>query len=97
MNFRFYTNAVSQASRNFAAGLFIAGLLLIGFGFLVYILRELFAVLFSIVFCVAGLGCGVTAVKIFLAQRKFDKMSSDDGTTGHRKNVQIHIEEDFDA
>jgi len=97
MNFRFYTNAVSQASRNFAAGLFIAGLLLIGFGFLVYILRELFAVLASIVFCVVGLGCGITAVKVFLAQRKFDKMSSDDGETGHRKNVQIHIEEDFDA
>ncbi len=77
--------------------MFIVGMLLIGFGFLVYILRELFAVLFSIVFCVAGLGCGVTAVKIFLAQRKFDKMSSDDSTTGHRKNVQIHTEEDHDV
>ena len=68
MSFRFYTNAVSRASRNFAAGLFIAGLLLIGFGFLVYILRELFAVLASIVFFAAGLGCGITAVKIFLTK-----------------------------
>jgi len=93
MSFRIYKNIFSQASRNFAAGLFITGLLLIGFGFLVYILRDLFAILASIVFFVVGLGCGATAVKIFLAQRKLDKMSSDDGATGYRKNVQIHTEE----
>jgi hypothetical protein len=91
MSFRFYTNAISQASRNFAAGLFITGLLLIGFGFLVYILRDLFAVLASIVFFVAGLGCGITAVKIFWAQHKIDKMNSGD-QQGYRENVQIHIE-----
>ena len=93
MSFRSYTNIFSQASRNFAAGLFIVGLLLIGFGFLVYILRDLFAILASIVFFVVGLFCGITAVKIFLAQRKLDKMNSDDGTTGYRRNVRIHIEE----
>ncbi len=91
MSFRFYTNVISQASRNFAAGLFITGLLLIGFGFLVYILRDLFAVLASIVFFIAGLGCGITAVKIFWAQHKLDKMSSGD-SHGYRQNVQIHIE-----
>ncbi len=92
MSFRFYTNVISQASRNFAAGLFITGLLLVGFGFLVYILRDLFAILFSIIFFVGGLACGVTAVRIFLAQRKLDKMDSDDGTTDYRRNVQIHSE-----
>jgi len=91
MSFRFYTNTISQASRNFAAGLFITGLLLIGFGFLVYILRDLFAVLASIVFFVAGVGCGITAVKIFWAQRKLDKINSGD-SPGYRENVQIHIE-----
>ena len=96
MSFRFYTNAISQASRNFAAGLFITGLLLIGFGFLIYILRDLFAVLFAIVFCVAGVGCGITAVKIFWAQHKLDKINSD-GSQDYRENVQIHIEEHFDA
>jgi hypothetical protein len=96
MSFRFYNNVISQASRNFAAGLFITGLLLIGFGFLIYILRDLFAILFSIVFSVAGLGCGTTAVKIFLAQRKLDKMNSDDGTTEYRRNVQIHNEESYE-
>ncbi len=90
MSFRFYTNTISQASRNFAAGLFIVGLLLIGFGFLVFILRDLFAILFAAVFCIAGVGCGVTAVKIFLFQRKLDQV---DQSEPYRDNVRIHIEE----
>ena len=90
MSFRFYTNAISQASRNFAAGLFIVGLLLIGFGFLVYILRELFAILFAAVFCIAGVGCGMTAIRIFWIQRKLDQI---DSTEPYRKNVRIRIEE----
>lgn len=96
MSFRFYKKAVSQASRNVAAGIFIAGLLLIGFGFLIYVLKEIFAILAAIVFSVAGAGCLITAVKIFLAQRKIDKITSDD-SEAYRKNVQIRIEEDFDA
>jgi len=92
MSFRFYSNVISQASRNFAAGLFVVGLLLVGFGFLVYILRELFAVLAAIVFFVAGAGCAITAVKIFLAQREFDKAASG-GSPPYRENVQVHIEE----
>ena len=92
MSFRFYTNAVSRASKNVAAGIFIVGLLLIGFGFLIYVLKEIFAVLAAIVFSVAGAGCMITAVKIFLAQKKLDKLSSE-GSDGYRENVHIHIEE----
>jgi cobalamin biosynthesis protein CobD/CbiB len=92
MSFRFYTNAISQASKNVAAGIFITGLLLIGFGFLIYILKEIFAILAAIVFSVAGAGCLIIAVKIFLAQRKLDKISSED-SEGYRENVHIHIEE----
>ena len=88
---------ISQASRNLAAGLFITGMLLIGFGFLIYVLKDLFAILFAIIFCVAGLGCGATAVKIFLAQRKLDKMNSDDSVVGYRRNVRIHSEEYNDS
>jgi len=94
MSFRFYTNAISQASRNFAAGLFIVGLLLIGFGFLVYILRDLFAILASIVFFVTGVSCGITAVKIFLMQRRMARRI--DSAETYRENVQIHIEEHRD-
>ncbi len=96
MSFRFYTNAISQASKSVAAGIFITGLLLIGFGFLIYVLKEIFAILAAIVFCAAGTGCLITAVKIYLAQRKLDKINSDD-STGHRENVHIHIEEHYDA
>ena len=92
MSFRFYTNAISQASKSVAAGIFITGLLLIGFGFLIYVLKEIFAILAAIVFCVAGAGCLITAVKIFLAQKKLDKISSE-GNEGYRENVHIHIEE----
>ncbi|MHC4460152.1 MAG: hypothetical protein ACYS6W_00870 [Planctomycetota bacterium] len=96
MSFRFYTNAISQASKNVAAGIFITGLLLIGFGFLIYVLKEIFAILAAIVFSIAGAGCLITAVKIFLVQKKLDKLTSDD-SDAYRKNVQIHTKEDFDA
>jgi len=95
MNFRFYRNAISQASRNIAAGIFITGLVLIGFGVIIIALPEIFAFLAAAVFFVAGLGCGITAVKIFLAQRRIDKIISDD-SEGYRKNVRIHVEEDYD-
>ncbi|MHC4572335.1 MAG: hypothetical protein ACYS0C_09715 [Planctomycetota bacterium] len=96
MSFRFYTNAVSRASRAVAAGIFITGLVLIGFGFLIYILPKFFATLAAVVFFVAGIGCGVTAIKIFLAQRNLDKFNSED-SQNYRKNVHIRIKEDFDV
>ena len=95
MSFRFYTNAISQASRAIAAGIFIIGLLLIGFGIIIIALPEIFAFLAAAVLFIAGIGCGVTAIKIFWAQRKVDKIGSDD-SEAYRKNVQIHIEEYHD-
>lgn len=95
MDFRFYRNAISQASRNIAAGIFITGLVLTGFGVIIIALPEIFAFLAAAVFFVAGLVCWITAVKIFLVQRRIDKITSDD-PEGHRKNVRIHAEEDYD-
>lgn len=92
MSFRFYTNAISQASKSVAAGIFIVGLLLIGFGVIIAALPEIFAYLAAAVFFFAGIGSCVTAVKIFLAQRKLDKITSED-PTDYRENVHIHIEE----
>ena len=99
MNFRFYTNAISQASRKVASGVFIVGLVLIGFGVIILALPEIFAFLAAAVFFIAGLVCAITAVKIFLAQKKLDKINNDnirDDSQGYRKNVQIHIEEYYD-
>lgn len=94
--FRFYTSAVSQASKSIAKGTLTAGLLLVGFGVLILALPELFAMLAAVVFFVIGAGCVGTAIKIFLAQRQLNKINSDD-SQGYRENVQIHIEEDYDA
>lgn len=95
MNFRFYSNAISQASRNVAAGIFIVGLVLIGFGFLIWVLRELFAILFAIMFCAAGIGCAITAVKLFWAIHKMEKQHPDD-LQQYRTNVRIHHEDSCD-
>ena len=91
MSFRFYTNALSQASRAFAAGAFIVGLLLIGFGIIILALPEIFALLAAVVFFIAGIGCAITAIKVFLAQRKLDRLDSDD-SQARRENVHIHVE-----
>ena len=96
MNFRFYTNAISQASRKVASGIFIVGLVLIGFGVVILALPEIFAFLAAAVCFFVGLGCAITAVKIYLAQRSLDKMTQDD-SADYRKNVQIHGEEYYDT
>jgi uncharacterized membrane protein HdeD (DUF308 family) len=95
MNFRFYTNAVSQASKSIASGVLILGLALVGFGILILALPALFAMLAAAVFFIIGAGCVGTAVKIFLVQRHINKINSDD-STGYRENVRIHIEDDYD-
>ena len=95
MVFRYYTNAVSQASRNVAAAILIVGMMLIGFGFMIYLLPKFFATLAAAVFFIAGIGCGITAVKIFWASRKLDRAGSEPQEP-YRENVQIHIEEHND-
>jgi len=92
MSFRLYTNLISQASKNAAMGILTVGLLLIGFGVIILVLPEIFAFLAAAVFFIAGLVCAIIAVKIFLAQRKLDKINSE-GSDDYRTNVRIHIEE----
>ncbi|MCU0916101.1 MAG: hypothetical protein MUC88_16285 [Planctomycetes bacterium] len=88
MPFRFHTTILSRASRSLASGLFVVGLLLIGFGVIIVALPEVFAYLAAMVFFVAGLGCAVTAAKIFLAQRRMNR--HDDDLDVYRENVRIH-------
>lgn len=95
MVFRYYTNAISQASRNVAAAIFIVGMMLIGFGFMIYLLPKFFATLAAAVFFIAGIGCGITAIKIFWASKKLDQANSEPQEP-YRENVQIHIEEHHD-
>jgi hypothetical protein len=94
--FRYYTNAISNASKSIAAGIFVLALILIGFGVLILALPELFAILAAVVFFIAGAGCAGTALKIYLAQRHIDRITRDDSSTDYRENVRIHIEENDD-
>jgi len=80
---------LSQASRTLAASILMVGLLLIGFGMLIMALPELFAFLAAAVFFLAGVACAITALKIFWAQRRFNKQMSHD-SDAYRENVVIH-------
>ena len=95
MNFRFYTNAISQASKGIAKGILTTGLGLVGFGILILVLPALFALLAAAVFFIVGAGCVGTAIKIFLTQRQIDKINSGDAEV-YRENVRIHIEDDYE-
>ncbi|MFA5422861.1 MAG: hypothetical protein WC374_03285 [Phycisphaerae bacterium] len=90
--FHFFTNAITNASKSIAWGIFVFGLFLIGFGVLILALPKVFAMLAAVIFFIAGAGCAGTAIKIYIAQRQIDKITQD-GSNAYRKNVRIHIEE----
>ncbi len=89
MVFHYYTNAISGASRGLTRWLFALAVLLIGFGVLILTFPEVFAFLAALVFFIAGLGVGGTAIKIYLAQRRFEKMNPPESEP-YRENVSIH-------
>ncbi len=88
MAFQFYSNVISQASRRLAGGIFATGLMLIGFGLLIYIMPKFFATLAAIVFFITGIGTCITALKIFSAQRRIDREINNEPTE-YRENVRI--------
>jgi hypothetical protein len=91
MSFQFYSNVISQASRKIASGIFVTGLMLIGFGLLIYLMPKFFATLAAIVFFATGIGTCITALKIFAAQHRINKEANND-SDDYRKNVRIRIE-----
>ena len=91
MSFQFYSNIISQTSRKIASGIFTTGLLLIGFGLLIYLYPKFFATLAAMVFFAVGLGTCITALKIFSAQHQLNKEMSKESNE-YRENVRIRIE-----
>ena len=85
----FQGNPFQQATRGLAKGSLVMGLLLIGFGMLVFVLRDLFAILAAGLFFLAGFSAIGYAIRLFIAQHK---MKDDQG--GYRKNVEIHYHDD---
>jgi len=92
MPFRFYSNALSQASRAVATGILTLGLFLVGFGVVIAAFPEVFAYLAAASFFLAGIGCAVTAGKILWAQRRLNHHTQDPPQP-YRQNVRIHTEE----
>jgi CHASE2 domain-containing sensor protein len=91
MSFQFYSNIISQTSRKIASGIFTTGLLLIGFGLLIYLYPKFFATLAAMVFFAVGLGTCITALKIFATQHRLNKEMSKESNE-YRENVRIRIE-----
>jgi hypothetical protein len=92
MSFQFYSNVISQASRRIAGGIFATGLMLIGFGLLIYLYPKFFATLAAMVFFAVGLGTCITALKIFTAQHRMNKTINNESNE-YRENVRIRIED----
>jgi hypothetical protein len=92
MFFRFSSDSFNQISKGYAKGLFVVGLLLIGFGTLVWLFKEVLALIAAAIFVIVGAGCCFNAVRIFFSTWKSAK-SEDDGRSA---NVKIHIERDAD-
>lgn len=93
---RYYSNAVSQASRGIAFAIIVAGFLLIGFGVLIFALPKLFAFLAAVMFFLAAIGCCTTGVKIYWAQHQVDRYS-EEPPQAYRENVRIHGEQHDDV
>ena len=91
MFFRFNSDSFNQLSKGYAKGLFVVGLLLAGFGTLVWILKEVLAVIAAAIFIIVGCMCCFNAVRIFISTLKTNKSND-----GRSDNVKIRIEQNFD-
>jgi len=88
--FKFFVrgNPLSDATKGLAKGSLLLGLLLIGFGMLVYVLKDIFAFIAIAIFFVAGFSAIGYAIRLFILQYK---MKKSDGA--YRQNVEIHYEQ----
>jgi hypothetical protein len=87
----FQGDPMRQATKGLAKGALLMGLFLIGFGMLVFILRDVFAFIAAAIFFMAGFSALGYAIRLFVLQHKMKKMDPDDP---YRQNVQIHYEEE---
>jgi len=89
--FRFFIhgNPFRQATTQAAKVSLFTGLLLIGLGLLVWLLRAIIAIVFMIIFFMAGFSAIGWAIRLFIAQWKMRKDSA-----VYREGVEVHFEED---
>ena len=82
-------NPFRQATQGLAKVSLLAGLFLIGFGMLVFVLRDLFAFIAAAIFFMAGFSAIGYAIRLFILQWKMRKDKS-----VYREGVEVHFEEE---
>ena len=92
MMFNFYSNSFSGISKTFAKGLFVTGLLVFGFGLLVWIFKEILALIAAVIFMAIGVGCCLKAIRIYYLAWKFGRKDKGDDNSGRSDNVRIRME-----
>ena len=86
--FHFHGNPFSHATKSMAKGALIIGLLLIGFGMLVFVLGDIFIFLAAAIFFLAGFSAIGYSIRLFLVHYKMKKSND-----VYRENVEIHYED----
>lgn len=85
----FQGDPVRQATQGIAKGALVLGLLLIGFGLLLIVLKEIFIFIAAGIFFLAGFSAISYAVKLFIVQHKMKN-----NTGAYRQNVEIHYNDE---
>ncbi|MEN6309501.1 MAG: hypothetical protein ABFD91_17275 [Anaerohalosphaeraceae bacterium] len=85
----FFSRPVSnQISSTLIRGSILGGLFLIGFGLLVFVLRDLFAFLAAAIFFLAGFSAIGYGIRMWIVMYKVNKSDK-----SYRENVTIHYKE----
>ena len=84
----FRNSQFTQISQGLARGSLVTGLLLIGFGMLVFVLRDLFAFLAAAIFFMAGFSAIGYAIRTWIMLMKQRKQPDI-----YRDNVNIHYDD----
>jgi hypothetical protein len=88
--FRFFVhgNPFRQAAKDAAKVSLFLGVFLIGLGLLVWLLKEIIAIVFMIIFFMAGFSAIGYAIRLFFAQWKMRKDKA-----VYREGVEVHFED----
>ena len=84
----FQGNPFRQATKGMAKWALITGLILIGLGMLVWVLKEIFAIIAMILFFMAGFSAIGWSIRLFILQWKMRKDNS-----VYREGVEVHFED----
>ncbi|MHC5089688.1 MAG: hypothetical protein ACYSO4_00090 [Planctomycetota bacterium] len=85
----FQGNPFRQATQGLAKASLMTGLFLIGLGMLVWWLKAIIAIVFMIIFFIAGFSAIGYAIRLFIMQWKMRKDQS-----VYREGVEVHFEND---